>query len=196
VRQLVESIRCKLAEGPVDPTRIQVLEQVVRDAVPRLQQLSLCLAPPKPGRYLCYKDPDYGFVIMALVWGCGDGTAIHDHGTWGVEAVLRSKLRVTSYTECEVDPKPLESCVCAAGTVIHNMPPARDVHKVEHAQGAGTNGDVAVSLHIYGREMTGNRMFVPGQGYQHCKLECRELRLEDEAPTEKTLARASSDARR
>lgn len=173
MRQLVECLRAALtARAKVDQAAIEDLKAIVSDAVPRLQGASLTasLRALKPGRYLCYKDPDFQFVVMILVWGKGDGTPIHDHGTWGVEAVLHNALRVTSYTECEHDPRPLGTCVCESGTVLCNLPPDRDVHKVEHH-----SGECAVSLHIYGREMTGNRMFVPGEGFKSCKLETRTL---------------------
>ena len=175
MRQLVESLRGVLAKrgSKVDQAALDEVKALVQEAIPRLQSTMLCQRAIKPGRYLCYKDPDLEFVIMCLVWGVGDATPIHDHGIWGVEAVLRSTLRVTSYTDCETNPRPVETCVCAAGTVIYNLPGDRDVHKVEHH-----SGDYAVSLHIYGREMTGNRMFVPGEGFKSCKLETRSLETE------------------
>ncbi len=173
MRELVQDLRRVIARGSVDQKAVAEIQGLVQESVPRLQA---CLEGRasrgglKPGRYLCYKDADYGFVVMVLVWGPGDGTAIHDHGTWGVEAVLRNALRITNYSECEVNPSALDSKLCESGEVISNMPPDRDVHKVEHA-----SGDYAVSLHIYGREMTGNRMFVPGEGFKSCKLETRIL---------------------
>jgi hypothetical protein len=58
--------------------------------------------------------------------------------------------------------------------MLYNLPPSRDVHKVQHGKG----DESAVSLHIYGREMTGNRMFVPGEGFRSCCLETRVLETE------------------
>ena len=110
---------------------------------------------------------------MVLVWGKGDGTPIHDHGTWGVEAVLLNALKVTQYSPSEENPEPLGSFVAGASYVMHNLPPDRDVHRVEHH-----SGDAARSLHIYGKEMTGNRAFYPGEGFKVCKLECRDLKTE------------------
>jgi predicted metal-dependent enzyme (double-stranded beta helix superfamily) len=172
MRLLIDSLREILANRcqSIDQGVLDEVRSLVQSSIPRLQSTLLCQRALKPGRYLCYKDPDFGFVVMCLVWGEGDATPIHDHGTWGVEAVLRSTLAVTNYSECEQDPRPLDTCVCKAGAVIYNLPGCRDVHKVAHH-----SGDYAVSLHIYGREMTGNRMFVPGEGFKCCKLECRSL---------------------
>lgn len=170
MRRLVEDIRQALSQGPVSRATVQTMESLVASAVPRLQATSLCKDPPRPGRYLCYRDPDFGFVVMLLVWGPGDGTAIHDHGVWGVEAVLKNSLRVTTYCNSEVNPQPQHALVIEAGAVMHNLPPDRDVHKVEqHGESS------AVSLHIYGREMTNNRQFVPGEGFKACALQCRDI---------------------
>lgn len=195
MRKLVEDVREIVATGNVDRTAILRLEQVLSLAVPRLQVSRLCTEKLSPGRYLCYRDPDFGFVVMVMVWGAGHGSAIHDHGTWGVEAVLKNALRVTNYTGCEVNPQPTGDMVIGPGEIMHNLPPDRDVHKVEHP-GAGES---AISLHIYGREMSGNRQFVPGEGFKSCKLPCNDLCTELKAmfslgdlppPSRHTAARA------
>ena len=172
MQRLVEDIRQVVAKGPVDRDAIATLEDRVREALPRLRQEGLGRDPLKPGRYLCYRDADYGFVVMVLVWGQGDKTPIHDHGIWGVEAVVKNALKVTNFDESETDPQALGSLVLSEGAVMHNMPPARDVHRVEHYA-----GDQAVSLHVYGKEMTGNRSFFPGEGYKCCQLMCQVLKL-------------------
>jgi predicted metal-dependent enzyme (double-stranded beta helix superfamily) len=177
VRILIDGLRSVVATGTIGEPEIAKMEKLVRNAIPRLQATCLCNKPVPPGRYLCYKDPQFGFVIMLMVWGPGDKTAIHDHGTWGVEAILKNSLKVTTYTECEVSPQPVDSMVVSAGMVMNNTPPDRDVHRVEHFA-----GDCALSLHIYGREMTGNRSFVSGEGYKVCSLETKCLGQEFALP--------------
>ncbi len=157
----------------MDLSTIGRIESLVRDSLPRLEKSCLHTREYAPGRYLCYKDQDFGFVVMFFVWGPGNGTAIHDHGTWGVEAVLKNALKITNYTACEQNPQPTDSFIAPAGSLMHNLPPERDVHKVEHH-----SGDKAMSLHVYGKEMTGNRSFFPGEGFKACKLECHELTKE------------------
>jgi predicted metal-dependent enzyme (double-stranded beta helix superfamily) len=173
MRQLIQDIRSVVAAGAVDQLAIESLEKLVKSALPRLKSSGECAKQLAPGRYLCYRDEDLGFVVMILVWGKGDGTPIHDHGTWGVEAILSNCLQVTTYTACEKSPEPLQCTVISEGATMHNLPPEKDIHKVEHH-----SGELAMSLHIYGREMTGNRMFIPGEGYKVCKLECHDLRSE------------------
>lgn len=171
MRKLVEDVREIVATGDVDRAAIGRLEQVLSLAVPRLQVSRLCTEKLKAGRYLCYRDADFDFVVMLMVWENGGASSIHDHGTWGVEAVLKNALRVTTYTGCEVNPQPTGDILVGPGDIMHNLPPDRDVHKVEHPG----RGDLAISLHIYGREMSGNRQFVPGEGFKSCKLACQDL---------------------
>lgn len=177
MRILIDGLRSVIAAGEVDVDAIAKMEKLVRNSIPRLQATCLCTKAVLPGRYLCYKDPQFGFVIMLMVWGPGDKTAIHDHGTWGVEAVLKNALKVTNYTECEVSPQALDTTVISAGMVMNNIPPSKDVHRVEHF-----SGDCALSLHIYGKEMTGNRSFIPGEGYKVCSLETKCLGAEFSLP--------------
>jgi predicted metal-dependent enzyme (double-stranded beta helix superfamily) len=189
VRQLVEGLRTIIGSvqgRAMDLATIGRIEGLVKESLPRLEDSCLCTKGYAPGRYLCYKDPDLGFVVMFFVWGPGNGTAIHDHGTWGVEAVLKNSLKITNYTSCEKNPQPTDSFVAEAGSLMHNLPPERDVHKVEHH-----SGDYAMSLHVYGKEMSGNRSFFPGEGFKVCKLECRELTKEFDF-TDLTKASAGS----
>ena len=165
MRYLVQQLREVVGAGPVDESTIKNMELLVGQAFPRLQEELLFSPNPRPGRYLCYQDPDFDFVIMVLVWGPGDATPIHDHGTWGVELVLQNQLKVTNFTDCEVNPEPTDEAVLSPGAVMHNLPPARDVHKIEHA-----SGDAAISLHIYGRSMSANRSFTPGRGFERRQL--------------------------
>jgi predicted metal-dependent enzyme (double-stranded beta helix superfamily) len=165
VHYLVQQLRKVVGAGEVDESTIKSIELLVGSAFPRLGEELLFKPNPRPGRYLCYQDPDFDFVIMALVWGPGDATPIHDHGTWGVELVLQNQLKVTTYTDCEVNPEPVDSAIIGPGSVMHNLPPARDVHKIEHA-----GGDCAISLHIYGRSMNSNRSFIPGRGFEPRQL--------------------------
>ena len=56
---------------------------------------------PEKGHYenlLFYEDPDYGFVLNALIKEPGEGTPIHDHGRmWTVYGVLKGGETVHRY---------------------------------------------------------------------------------------------------
>ena len=56
---------------------------------------------PAKGHYenlLFYEDPDYGFVLNALIKEPGEGTPVHDHGrVWTVYGVLKGGETVHRY---------------------------------------------------------------------------------------------------
>ena len=52
----------------------------------------------KPGNLLFYEDPDYGFVLNALVKAPGLKTSVHDHGrSWTLYGVLEGGETVTRF---------------------------------------------------------------------------------------------------
>lgn len=107
------------------------------------------------GRNLLYKDPDSGFVVIAMVWPAGQGGLPHDHGCWGVVAVAEGEVEVTNFEREDDgrDPRraklnPLATIRATPGAVAWVLPPHEDFHAVvnpsrEHA---------ALTIHTYGRE--------------------------------------------
>jgi predicted metal-dependent enzyme (double-stranded beta helix superfamily) len=52
--------------------------------------------PDTYGRHLLYRSDDLQYVVVAMAWGAGQGTPIHDHaGVWCVEGVWCGELEVT-----------------------------------------------------------------------------------------------------
>ena len=172
MRAYVEGIRDIVSGGPVGDSQIKNLIDLTTESLPDFSAGNLCSIVSEPGRYLCYKDQDHGFVVMLMAWGPGDETPIHDHGTWGVEAILTNELLVTSYSESEIDPQPLTSRILKAGQVMYNIPPDRDVHRVSNPCDTMT-----ISMHLYGKEMSNNRQFIPGKGYVPCALKTNCLEM-------------------
>ena len=57
------------------------------------------------GNLLFYEDPDYGFVINALIKGPDEKTVIHDHGrSWTLYGVLEGGERVARFVAKDVAP--------------------------------------------------------------------------------------------
>jgi predicted metal-dependent enzyme (double-stranded beta helix superfamily) len=125
------------------------------------------------GRYLLYKDSDFGFVIMMLVWKPQQSTPIHGHGIWGIEAVLKNYVRVTNYTNCNKEPKEIGSVILPPGAVAYVLPPDADVHRVSHY-----GKEPAITIHIYGKELTQNLVFKPGTGFHAVDVTARELEFD------------------
>lgn len=159
---LIEALRQIAARGSVGDPDLHYLQTVLANAIPKLRAaIDLRGRTLRPGRFICHRDPQYGFVVMILGWGPGDATPIHDHGTWGIEGVLEGSLTVTDYDDSELDPQPLLQRVIGPGATMSNLPPKRDVHKV-----ASCSRGLSLSLHVYGHELTGNRIYVPGEGFK------------------------------
>jgi predicted metal-dependent enzyme (double-stranded beta helix superfamily) len=104
-----------------------------------------------PGGYqthLVHAEPDGSFSIVVMVWLPGQRTAVHDHLTWCVTAVLQG----TEYEEVYAHRGDhLESVARNAnpvGTVSGFAPPG-DIHQVTNI-----GSTTAVSMHVYGTDIT------------------------------------------
>ena len=169
MKTMIDEIRRVLQAGQVDGATIHEIQELVVDSLPVMVN-RLAARTYEPGRYLLYKDSDFGFVVMMLVWAPGQETPIHAHGTWGVEAVIKNHVRVTSY-DCDTNvAREIGSVVLPVGAVAYVLPPDADVHKVEHF-----GSEQAITVHVYGKELLENLVFVPGQGFKGMPCSVTEL---------------------
>ena len=146
------------------------LTQALRHTLCRLireQRLSLPTDVYEPNadhyaRREIYKSPDLGYTVVAMTWGPGQGTPVHDHsGLWCVEGVIAGSLEITQYELLERDGEnfhfeqrgTLDAGPGSAGSLI----PPHEYHAIRNA----SDNDVAVSLHVYGGEMSCCSMFQP-----------------------------------
>jgi len=104
-------------------------------------------------RHLLYQDPEFGFILVAMVWGPGQRTAIHDHaGVWCVEGVYEGNIQVARFdpvgevgeTVRFLPGEVIRAGVGACGALI---PP------VEYHRIANDTASTAISLHVYGRDL-------------------------------------------
>lgn len=100
--------------------------------------------------HLLHTEPDGSFSVCALVWRPGQVTPIHDHVTWCVFGVLQGAEYEELYAlrdggACLEEVGSNENGV---GQVSGFAPPG-DIHRVRNC-----GGDVAISLHIYGADIT------------------------------------------
>jgi 3-mercaptopropionate dioxygenase len=169
MKVMIEEIRSLLRGGEIDAEQIRQIQEVVMDSMEAMVD-RVSSRDFEPGRYLLYKDADFGFVVMMLVWAQGQATPIHAHGTWGVEAVIKNRVRVTSYCCDTLVAKELGSVVLPPGSVAYVLPPDADVHKVEHF------GDAqAITIHVYGKELLENLVFVHGVGFKGMTCSVKNL---------------------
>jgi predicted metal-dependent enzyme (double-stranded beta helix superfamily) len=77
----------------------------------------------KPGNLLFYEDPDYGFVLNALIKAPNLKTSVHDHGkSWTLYGVLEGGESVTRFARTDGGPQvPDTATLEEAGT--HDVVP-------------------------------------------------------------------------
>ncbi len=126
-----------------------------------------------------YRSEQHGYSIIAMTWGPGQGTQIHDHhGMWCVEGVWHGALEITQYELLERNEErfrfqPVGAMQAGAGSAGSLIPP-HEYHTIRNPSEDG----VAVSLHIYKGAMTCCSVFQP-LGDQWFERGVRQLGLDD-----------------
>jgi predicted metal-dependent enzyme (double-stranded beta helix superfamily) len=112
-----------------------------------------------------YRSPQHGYSVVAMTWGPGQGTPLHDHsGLWCVEGVWHGELEITQYELLELNGDRarfraaggMRAGPGSAGSLI----PPHEYHTIRNA----STDSVAVSLHIYQAEMACCAKFQPQSG--------------------------------
>ncbi len=139
-----------LAQEPDDYQRLRCICPRVRDlltAAPWLQ-LNFTQPLPQPGWSvtLLYSEPDFPLTIQNVVWLPGGKTPIHNHGAWGVVALVSGCERHTFWQRSASSPQAISQvgeCLLEAGDCIAFMPGA--IHRVEVL-----GDEPSLSFNLYG----------------------------------------------
>jgi len=108
-------------------------------------------ARPHPKYYqqfLLHCDPLERFSVVSFVWGPGQRTPVHDHGTWGLVGVLRGVEQTRRYMRLAAgEPlNPGDVYKLEAGQVDLLSPQQGDIHEVSNA----LPDRASISIHVYG----------------------------------------------
>jgi len=166
--------------APDDAARCRSVKQVLIDIVASGEQfLDPPFLVPTPDRYarrLLHRAPGNRYTVIAMVWGVGQGTPLHDHaGTWCVECVYRGKIKVTSFSVRGGDPEKdivqfeRETVIMAGVGEAGALIPPFEYHMIENPTAAPV-----VTIHVYGGEMTYCHVFEP-EGASGYRRKYREL---------------------
>jgi predicted metal-dependent enzyme (double-stranded beta helix superfamily) len=168
-------------------TSTQAITDCLRDSLCQLMregvvELPACVFDAIEGRYArrqLYQSREHGYCVVAMTWGPGQGTSIHDHcGMWCVEGVWQGALEVVQYERLDNQGalyrfQPVASILAGAGSAGSLIPP-HEYHAIRNRSADA----VAVSLHIYSGEMVHCAIFEP-TGQEPCyRRSDRELRLD------------------
>jgi predicted metal-dependent enzyme (double-stranded beta helix superfamily) len=102
-------------------------------------------SPDTYGSHTLYVEPDGSFSIIAVIWRPGQVTRIHDHTTWCVFGVIQGVEHEELY---DADLNLVGRADNEVGDVSGFAPPG-DIHRVHN-----TKGETAISIHIYGTDVT------------------------------------------
>lgn len=126
-----------------------------------------CVLEPITDHYArreLYTSPEHGYSVIAMTWGPGQGTKIHDHsGMWCVEGVWRGRLEITQYELAEQAREQGLYRFVAAGTIdagtgsAGSLIPPHEYHTIRNP----SDRDIAVSLHVYQRTMVRCGVYSP-----------------------------------
>ena len=166
LKALVDRLDAAVDAGSVDAITARVkadLEELLSGSALTLDDRFRVARPDCYARRLLYQDPANRYTAVVMTWGPGQGTAVHDHGgLWCVEGVVEGEMSVTQYDvradgdAFSVSPigKPLCAGVGSAGRLI----PPTDYHVLANAR----PHDTSITLHVYGGNLDGCRVFTPG----------------------------------
>ena len=164
-RQLVDAI-----DEAVRQPSIHAITDTLRNSLCRLiraeeVKLPECVFETAEGRYArreLYRSEELGYCVVAMTWGPGQGTPIHDHcGMWCVEGVWSGELEVVQYERLAEQNgqyrfQPVGSIQAGPGSAGSLIPP-HEYHTIRNP----SQDTVAVSLHIYSGQMTHCATFKP-----------------------------------
>lgn len=128
-------------------------------------QMPACVYQPCGEHYArreLYHSDALGYDVIAMTWGPGQGTLLHDHsGLWCVEGVWHGALEITQYDLLEAQEarfrfQPVGSIQAGKGSAGSLIPP-HEYHTIRNPADDG----VAVSVHIYAAQMKCCAIFRP-----------------------------------
>ena len=153
-RRLNEAIEGQTDDQALTEAVERALKSLIRDRAVDLPAEFCRPSESSYARRLVHKSPELGYTVLAMVWGPGQGTLLHDHcGMWCVEAVYDGAIDVCQHELMERDGdrfrfeqrEQVRAGVGSAGSLI----PPYEYHTLTNA----SRDESAITVHVYGGEM-------------------------------------------
>lgn len=164
--RLIEELNQVVGSGSDVEATTRGVKDVLCELIEQHQlQLPITYRTPVAGTYarrLVHKHPDLGYTILAMAWGPGQGTPLHDHsGMWCVEAVVEGQIEVCQFRMTERAGSRFRfeeegRVVAGIGSAGRLIPPF-EYHTIANALEDSTS----VTIHVYGGEMEECSIFDP-----------------------------------
>lgn len=138
------------------------LESLIRDEALSLPEELTRPCAESYARHLAYKSDEHGYTVVAMVWGPGQGTPVHDHaGVWCVEGVVDGTIEVQQYRLLERNGERFrftpEGTVTAGCGSAGSLIPPFEYHTIANA----LPDRPSITLHVYGAELEDCGVFQP-----------------------------------
>lgn len=152
----VELGRAEAAAAAIKHT----LAELIRERVIRLPERFRRTREDTYARRLLHRDPERGYSVVAMTWGPGQGTPLHDHGgIWCVEGVVEGEMEIVQFERVDdADGRyrfaPRGRVRALAGSSGALIPPF-DYHVLRNALPEATT----ITLHVYGGELDHCHLF-------------------------------------
>jgi predicted metal-dependent enzyme (double-stranded beta helix superfamily) len=152
--------------------------ELIRDPSVKLPDCCYERAADHYARRELYRSEKHGFSVIAMTWGPGQGTPIHDHaGMWCVEGVWHGSLEITPYELIETQDEryrfesrgTMSVGPGSAGSLI----PPHEFHTIRNP----SRDENAVTVHVYRGSMTQCAVFRPIDGKWYSRDQ-RQLSLD------------------
>jgi predicted metal-dependent enzyme (double-stranded beta helix superfamily) len=146
--ELVEGVRTAVAARASWAESAELVAEQLRRHLPGPEVLTPEQRLGSPDGYQTHNlhiEPDGSFSIIGLVWRPGQVTRIHDHLTWCVFGVIQGVEHEELF---DADLNLVGESDNHVGDVSGFAPPG-DIHRVHN-----TSGATAISIHIYGTDVT------------------------------------------
>ena len=146
--QLIAGVRSAVGARADWPRTAELVAEQLRRHLPTPDVLTDEQRAGSPDGFLSHTlhvEPDGSFSIIAVVWRAGQITPIHDHLTWCTFGVIQGVEHEELF---DADLSFVGEADNHVGDVSGFAPPG-DIHRVHN-----TTGETAISIHIYGTDVT------------------------------------------
>jgi 3-mercaptopropionate dioxygenase len=150
---LVSAIRSATQQRADWQRTAELVADQLRRHLPGADILTAAERAGEPDGYRCHVlhvEPDGSFSVTAMVWRPGQVTPIHDHVTWCVFGVIQG-IEYEELYALSPDGSHLDEVGRSQNNrgEVSGFAPPGDIHRVRNI-----GADVAVSLHVYGADIT------------------------------------------
>ncbi len=139
-----------LAQTPRDQERLALICPLVRTLIESSLWLAWSASPPDPETgwsvAMLYDEPDFPLTVQMVAWAGGTVSPIHNHGTWGIVALLAGQEKNRFWRRSLADPAQIEDegdRTFSPGDLITFLPDA--IHQVE-----ALGDEPTISFNLYG----------------------------------------------